>query len=102
MPYSSYGEQRALQTRCSDSEIIGGGMHRIVKRRCYTGIIERRVRRKELKRLTFSAGETAIVPSEQKRRGKPALHKLLEILWAKGQKELFVGEVIKGDFFLNT
>ena len=33
--------------------------------------------KRELKRLAFSAGETAVVPSEQKRRGKPDLQKFL-------------------------
>ena len=58
--------------------------------------------KREPKRLALSAGETAIVPSERKRGGKPDLQKLLEILLAKDQKELLVGEVVRRDFFLIT
>ena len=58
--------------------------------------------KREPKRLAFSAGETAIVPSERKRGGKPDLQKLLEIFLAKDQKELLVGELVRRDFFLIT
>ena len=97
-PYALFvlSEQRALHTR--HSEIIGGGI----------GLLRGRLRgdatlelsreeleeKRELKRLAFSAGETAIVPSERKRGGKPDLQKLLEMLLDKDQKELLV-EVVR-------
>ena len=59
-------------------------------------------KKREPKRLAFSVGETAIVSSERKRGGKLDLQKLLEILLAKDQKELLVGEVVRRDFFLIT
>ena len=58
--------------------------------------------KREPKRLALSAGETAIVPSEQKRGGKPNLQKLLDILLTKDPKVLLVGEVVMQNFFLIT
>src|SRR5678816_3401166 len=44
------------------------------------------------KRLAFSEGELATEPSERIRGGKADLQKLLEMLLARGQKFLSVGE----------
>ena len=42
--------------------------------------------KREPKRLAFSAGETAIVPSARKRGGKPDLQKFLEMLLVRTRK----------------
>src|SRR5678816_1108888 len=44
------------------------------------------------KRLAFSVGEFAKEPSDRIRGGKVDLQKLLEMLLARGQKDLLVGE----------
>ena len=44
------------------------------------------------KRLAFSVGVLATEPSVRIRRGKEDLQKLLEMLLARGQKDLSVGE----------
>ena len=71
--------QRALQTR--HSKKIGGGMGLLRGRlggvATFESPREELEEKRELKRLAFSAGETAIVPSAQKRGGKPDLQKFL-------------------------
>merc|ERR1711980_60648 len=97
-PYALFvfKEQRALRTR--RSEIIGGGIGLLRGRLGGDATLESSKEeleeKREPKRLAFSAGETAIESSERKRGGEPDLQKLLEILLAKDQKELEVGEVV--------
>ena len=105
-PYALFvlSEQRALRTR--RSEIIGGGIG-LLRGRLGGGATlessrEELEEKREPKRLAFSVGEAAIVPSVRKRGGKPDLQKLLEMFLAKDQKELLVGEEVRRDFFLIT
>src|ERR1700755_854492 len=63
-------------------EVVGGGLPESSR-------VELEENRRP-KRLAFSVGVLATEPSE--RRGKEALQKLLEMFWARGQKDLSVGE----------
>ena len=74
-PYALFvfKEQRALRTR--RSEIMGGGIGLLRGRLGGDATLESSreelEEKREPKRLAFSVGETAIVPSERKRGGKP-------------------------------
>jgi len=55
--------------------------------------------KREPKRVALSVGETAIVSSERKGGGKVEQQKLLEILLAQDQKDLFVEDERLSHFF---
>ena len=95
-------EQSALRTL--RSETIGGGIGLVRGR--VGGAAELESSREEFeekrepKILALSVGETAIVLSGRKSGGKLDLQKLLEMLLARDQKELLVGDEVRRDFFL--
>lgn len=55
--------------------------------------------KKEPKRVTLSLGETAIVLSQQKSEGKVLRPKMIEILFAKDQKDQSMEEMERFSLF---